>query len=198
MGNRRRRLRERRREERDGAMEVERQSADGRELERAGVHANSSTFDEMRAREIKVERGRRTCVGRISGSALSCGRVERLSGRRRGRRMDGRFCHTFFYLSWNWGERAERASAFLHKLNFVPRSLSVPSSFPPSVVRCLRRRCTGRAVTLEKRPVSATKRLTSAPLRKIPIATHCVCKCKRHLPSEEAPQSSNGARARCL
>ena len=40
----------------------------------AEVHANS-TFDEMRAREIKVERApSTTCVGRISGSARPNGR----------------------------------------------------------------------------------------------------------------------------
>ena len=41
----------------------------------AEVHANS-TFDEMRAREIKVERApSTTCVGRISGSAGPNGRA---------------------------------------------------------------------------------------------------------------------------
>ena len=110
------------------------------------MHANSSTFDEMRAREIKVERGRRTCVGRISGSALSCGRVERLSGRRRGRRMDGRFCHTFFHLSGNRSERAgsrasrageqgERAHSCISSTLFREVSPSVPLSVRPSILR---------------------------------------------------------------
>ena len=52
--------------------EVERRT-DGRTD--AEVHANS-TFDEMRAREIKVERApSTTCVGRISGSAGPNGRA---------------------------------------------------------------------------------------------------------------------------
>ena len=54
--------------------EVERRK-DGRRDADAEVHANS-TFDEMRAREIKVERApSTTCVGRISGSAGPNGRA---------------------------------------------------------------------------------------------------------------------------
>ena len=72
--NRRRRLSETRRG-RDGAMEeeeVERRTDARTDTE---VHANS-TFDEMRAREIKVERAPSTTyVGRISGSAGPNGRA---------------------------------------------------------------------------------------------------------------------------
>ena len=93
------------------------------------MHANS-TFDEMRAREIKVERAPSTTyVGRISGSAGT-------NGRPTDRPTDAFATHfsTFPGIGVSGRGRAgsggeqSRASAFLHKLNFVPRSLSLPSS----------------------------------------------------------------------